>query len=37
MGNNVFLKEYECRNEVGVGGSNQEGTGLLWVLGVEVR
>jgi hypothetical protein len=36
MGNDVFLKGVRVSDDVGVGDSNREGTGFLWVLGIEV-
>jgi hypothetical protein len=36
MGNGVFLKGVQVSDDVGVGDSNWEGTGLLQVLGMEV-
>jgi hypothetical protein len=36
MGNGVFLKGVQVLDDVGVGDSNQEGAGLLQVLGMEV-
>jgi hypothetical protein len=37
MGNDVFLKGVRVLDDVGVGNSDWEGTGLPRVLGVEVR
>jgi hypothetical protein len=37
MGNDVFLKGVRVSDDVGVGGSDWEGTRFPWVLGVEVR